>query len=67
MKVTLRFKELRRWGGSDFDVDLPRVPVQGDLVQGPDDFGVWRAREVIFAFDDGMAFDPKVLVVLEPV
>lgn len=64
MTVMMRFVDAGRPGGDDFSVSVPRVPVKGDVVQGPDKFGWWIVHEVRFVYADGLAFEPETLVVL---
>jgi hypothetical protein len=64
MKARLWFVGLDRLGGEHFDVDIPRAPVVGDFVAGPDDFGIWRVEATVFDYRDGFASDPHLLVSL---
>jgi hypothetical protein len=63
--VMMRFIDSHRLGGDDFLVKVPRIPVKGEAVQGPDKFGWWVVREVQFIYADGLAFEPETRVVLE--
>jgi hypothetical protein len=65
MRARLRFKGLEKVGGEHYDVEIPRAPVVGDFVSGPDDFGIWRVEATVFDYRDGFAFDPHLLVALE--
>lgn len=49
-----------------YEVGVPRVPIAGDLVSGPDDTGPWRVSEVVFEYDRGFAFQPIIYVIAKP-
>jgi hypothetical protein len=44
------------------DVEVPRVPVEGETVIGPDDTGAWQVASVVYNYENGMAFAPRVVV-----
>lgn len=64
--------QLRLVGGG-YDDELeelslsPYVPAVGQLIKGPDDFGLWRVKEVQLDYDEGFAREPTILVVAHPV
>jgi hypothetical protein len=61
-KVRLIFVGLDLWdGGDEFpeDVEIPRVPVVGELIAGPDDFGLWCVDSVRYIYAGGFGVPPR--------
>ena len=46
------------------DVPFPRVPVVGEKLIGPDDFGKFTVASVTYEYGNGFHFEPTAIVVV---
>lgn len=46
-----------------FDDQPPRIPMIGEQITGPDDFGSFWVHDVIYDYEGGFAAPPHVMVV----
>jgi hypothetical protein len=60
-----------RWGQDNpepYLVKMPRVPVVGEKIVGPDDFGQFVVTDVTYVYEHGFYYEPsRVEVVAMPV